>query len=85
MPSRLEQYQKRRQDLDSKIKAIEEKQTAKQSKAEERRKFLVGESILCLIERGEVSQDWLNKILDQQISRKNDRALFGLPVNETEA
>lgn len=84
MPSRLEQFQKRRQDLDTKIKTLEEQEMAKQRKAEDRRKFLVGESILCLVNRSELSEDWLNKILNQELSRKNDRALFGLPAKDTE-
>jgi hypothetical protein len=84
MSSRLEQFQKRKQILDAKIKALEEKDLAKQRKAQDRRKFLVGESILSLVERGDLSQDWLDQILEDTLVRKNDRALFGLPVKDAE-
>jgi hypothetical protein len=84
MSSRLEQFQKRKQILDAKIKALEEKDLAKQRKAQDRRKFLVGESLLSLVERGDLSQDWLDQILEDTLVRKNDRALFGLPVKDVE-
>ena len=84
MASRLEQFQKRKQDLDAKIKVLQEKEVAKKSKDDDRRKFLIGETILRLIEDGELSQSWLDKALDQSLSRKNDRALFGLPEKNAE-
>jgi hypothetical protein len=84
MPSRLEQLQKKKQELESRIRAAQEKELAAQRRLGDRRKFLIGEVILRLVERGDLSQDWLSKMLDQELSRKNDRALFSLTVEDPE-
>lgn len=84
MPSRLEQLQKKKQELESRIKAAQEKELAMQRRLADRRKFLIGEAVLRLVERGDLSQDWLSKTLNQELSRKNDRALFGLPSNDAD-
>lgn len=84
MSSRLEQLQKKKQELESRIKATQAQELARQRKLNDRRKFLIGEAVLQLVERGDLSQDWLNKTPNQELSRKNDRALFGLPVRDSD-
>lgn len=84
MSSRLEQLQKQKQELEAKIKATQEKETARQRKLDDRRKFIVGEVVLRLVERGLLSQEWLNKALDQELLRKSDRLLFDLPIRDAD-
>jgi hypothetical protein len=43
-----------------------------------RRKILIGATILAKIERGEFDEKKLWAMLDEALSRKDDRELFGL-------
>ena len=43
-----------------------------------RRKILIGAVILAKIERGEFDEKKLRAMLDSALTRKDDRALFGL-------
>jgi hypothetical protein len=43
-----------------------------------RRKILIGATILAKIERGEFEEKKLRAMLDDALTRKDDRALFGL-------
>ena len=63
--------------LDAKIKAIKSRQSHQERKNETRRKILAGAYILEKHRKDE-TMHLLNKELDWFLSRKNDRALFGL-------
>lgn len=45
----------------------------------DRRNFLAGALILEMVETGEWSADDLNKMIDEALTKNEDRALFGLP------
>jgi large subunit ribosomal protein L7/L12 len=52
---------------------------AQQKRATEtRKKILIGAAIQSMIERGQWSAENLQKIMDQALTRDDDRALFGL-------
>lgn len=47
--------------------------------ARDRRNFLAGALVLEMVETGEWSADDLNKMIDEALTKDDDRALFGLP------
>lgn len=69
------------------LKALKQKQEAQKRAAEAkrtrtedtRRKILVGAAILAKVERGEWPKDKMLEMMGQQLTRNDDRALFGLP------
>ena len=73
----LEKLLQQQVKLDAKIKAIKEREAYQDRKNETRRKILSGAYILEK-HRKEGTMYQLNKELDWFLTRKNDRALFGL-------
>ena len=72
-------------------KALKQQQVARSRAAERkrqrsdetRRKILVGAVILAKVERGEWPQERLRELMDQALTRADDRALFKLsPLQE---
>lgn len=72
---RLKQLKAKRQQVEARKRAAEAK--AKRA-ADTRKKILVGAAVLAKIERGEWSEAELLAMLDNTLSREDDRALFGL-------
>jgi len=52
----------------------------RQRSDETRRKILVGAVILAKVERGEWTKERLRELMDQALTRADDRVLFGLPT-----
>lgn len=73
----LERLLQQQLKLDTKIKAIKTREAYQERKNETRRKILAGAYILEK-HRKEETMHLLNKELDWFLTRKNDRALFGL-------
>ena len=73
----LERLLQQQLKLDTKIKAIKNREAYQERKNETRRKILAGAYILEK-HRKEETMHLLNKELDWFLTRKNDRALFGL-------
>lgn len=71
---RLKQLKAQRQKIEARKRAEEAK--AKRA-ADTRRKILVGAVVLAAVERGEFQE--LRAMLDQALTRDDDRELFGLP------
>ena len=78
-------------DLERRLKqakALKQQQVAREKAAEKkrqrsedtRRKILVGAVILAKVERGEWPQERLRELMDQALTRADDRVLFGLPT-----
>ena len=89
MATNIEKAQQRVKDLEDKLKqakALKQKAEArvktaeaKQKRADDtRRKILVGAAILSKVERGEWPKDKMLEMMGQQLTRADDRALFGL-------
>ena len=56
-------------------------QSADRSRRDDtRRKILIGSVFLSMINKGQMTDVWLNGMLDRHLTREDDRALFGLPV-----
>ena len=72
---KLEQLKMRQVRLENRLQFL----AAKQARRDEtRRKILIGATILAKIERGEFEEKKLRAMLDEALTRKDDRALFGL-------
>lgn len=89
MATSIEKAQQRVNDLEEKLKhakALKQKAEAriktaiaKQKRTDDtRRKILVGAAILAKVERGEWPKDKMLEMMSQQLTRADDRALFGL-------
>lgn len=89
MATNIEKAQQRVKDLEGKLrqaKALKQKAEARVKTAEAkqkrtddtRRKILVGAAILAKVERGEWPKDKMLEMMAQQLTRADDRALFGL-------
>jgi hypothetical protein len=72
---KLEQLKARQQLIENRLRYV----AAKQARREDtRRKILIGAVILAKIERKEFDEKKLRAMLDEALTRKDDRALFGL-------
>ena len=72
---KLEQLKVRQRRLENRIRYLASRQARRD---ETRRKILIGAVILAKIERGEFEEKKLRVMLDSALTRKDDRALFGL-------
>lgn len=79
MVSKLEQLQKRRDQLNAQIQAIKSREAQQARKQETRRKILVGAAVLDRVKRGEWPEDRLLAMLDSFLEKPIDRSLFELP------
>ena len=77
LEDKLKQAKARKQLIENRKRAIEQKLSRRQ---DTRRKVLIGAVILARVERGEWPRDKLLALLDSHLTRPDDRALFGLPV-----
>ncbi|MDP8983506.1 MAG: mobilization protein [Pseudomonadota bacterium] len=76
LEERLKQLKLRQQRNDARQRAID---AQRERKAETRRRFVIGAVIQAKIQDGEMDAQRLRGWLDRALTRKEDRALFGLP------
>lgn len=72
---KLEQLKMRQVRLENRLQFLAGKQARRD---ETRRKILIGATILAKIERGEFDRKKLDAMLDEALTRKDDRDLFAL-------
>lgn len=72
---KLEQLKARQQRIENRLRYAASQQGRRD---DTRRKILIGATILAKIERGEFDEKKLKVMLDEALTRKDDRALFGL-------
>ena len=75
LEEKLKQLKLKQQRAEARQRAIE---TKRERKADTRRKILVGGIVQAKIEQGLMDEKELRKWLDHALTRKDDRALFGL-------
>lgn len=87
MTTRLEQLQKKRDQLNARIQSESAKLQAKQRKEDTRKKILIGAMIAKAVEDSEVvmiqQPTDLTDMLDRYLTTKKDRSLFGLQNDDT--
>lgn len=76
--NRLEQAYARQEALSEQIRTLEKQKAAKDRAAQRKREALVGRAIYTLIAQKAWSEDDLRAIMDGFLTKKVDRALFGL-------
>ena len=82
LEEKLRQAKAKRQQIEARKKAVELKQKRSD---DTRRKILVGALILNKVERGEWPRERLMKMLEEGLTRDDDRELFGIvPVSVAE-
>jgi hypothetical protein len=72
---KLEQLKARQQRIENRQRFVESKLARRE---DTRRKILIGAVILAKIEQGKFDEKKLRAMLDEALTRKDDRALFGL-------
>ncbi len=79
---RIEATKAKLKQLAAQKRQVEARQRAEDSKRlrsqDTRRKILIGAAILAKVERGEWPKERLLALLENTLTRENDRALFGL-------
>jgi hypothetical protein len=78
---RLTQVKLRQQRSDARKRAIE---AQRERKLETRRRILVGALIMNKAKEGAIEPSQLRAWLDEALTRADDRALFNLPLLDTE-
>jgi hypothetical protein len=81
--TRLAKLKQRRASYDDKIRRLEKTAREKARKEDTRRKILVGAVVLVAAEDDPDKKQWLARLLDQELTRDDDRTLFGLPAKES--
>lgn len=79
LEEKLRQAKALKQKVEARVKAVENKE---KRAADTRRKILVGAAILGKVERGEWPKDKMLEMMNQQLTRADDRLLFDLPLGE---
>jgi Conjugal transfer protein TraD len=81
LQEKLNQLKLRQQRVDARKRASE---ALRERKAATRRKILVGGIVLTKVQLGEIDKQQVLGWLDQALTRADDRALFDLPVGDSE-
>jgi hypothetical protein len=76
LEEKLKALKVRHQRVEARKKAIE---TKRERKADTRRKILIGAVVMAKVEQKVMDEKALRAWLDEALTRKDDRALFGLP------
>lgn len=78
--TRLAKLEEQRLRINAEIQKVRAREAQGLRQLETRKKVLLGALMLQKIEKGEISQDQIQKELDGFLVRDSDRAVFGLPV-----
>ena len=86
MLKKIEEVKKKRDQYNAKLQQLETRMNEKRKKEDTRRKILVGAFVLDKLDKGDTisisSDESLSAEMDQFLTRKSDRALFGLKTKE---
>jgi hypothetical protein len=77
---KLEQLRARQQRIENRQRFLASKLARRE---DTRRKILIGTVVMAKIERGGFDQGALRAMLDEALTRKDDRALFGLEITHS--
>ncbi len=82
LEEKLKQAKATKQKLEARKRAAE---TKKKRSEDTRRKILLGAAILAKVENGEWNRERMLALLDNALTRPDDRALFGLDETQDSA
>ena len=77
LETRLKELKSRQQRISARQRALE---VRRNRKADTRRKVLAGAIVLAKVESGEIEEKRFRQWVDETLTRREDRALFGLPA-----
>lgn len=75
-PTKLESLTRKRDQINGQIQSLRAREQARNRKEDTRRKILIGGAILRELKKGDITQEWLNKILNKNLFNERDRKLF---------
>lgn len=78
---KLQMLKERKEKLEAKLKELKFAYSKKGRKLQARRDFITGEAVLKAIKDGVLDKGLVLEQLNKSLTRKSDRALFGLPAN----
>lgn len=78
MSDKLQKLKEQQEQLNAKIKRIEQKEKEQQRKIETRKKILVGAMVLDAMSKNEEYSQKVMEKLDQYLTSRRDRKLFDL-------
>lgn len=81
LEKRLKQAKERKRMIEARKRSAE---AAKKRADDTRRKILIGAAILAKVERGDWPEDKMLAMMNETLTRDDDRALFGLDPLKTE-
>lgn len=81
LEKRLKQAKERKRMIEARKRSAE---AAKKRADDTRRKILIGAAILAKVERGDWPEEKMRAMMDETLTRPDDRALFGLDPLKTE-
>ena len=81
LEKRLKQAKERKRMIEARKRSAE---AAKKRADDTRRKILVGAAILAKVERGDWPKEKMLAMMNETLTRNDDRALFGLEPLKTE-
>jgi large subunit ribosomal protein L7/L12 len=88
MIKKIEEVKKKRDQYNAKLQQLETRMNEKRKKEDTRRKILVGAFVLDKLDKGDAisinSDESLSAEMDQFLTRKSDRAMFGLKTQEAD-
>lgn len=79
LEQKLKQLRTRQQRIEARRRAL---LSRRERAADTRRKILVGAIVLAKVQQGELDEKLLRRWLDQALTRKDDRGLFGLSMDQ---
>lgn len=82
LETKLKQLKAKQQRLDARARALASRRTRQD---DTRRKILIGATVLARVDRDELDHADLQAWLDAELTRDDDRALFGLPPKSSPA
>ena len=85
MPTRLEKAREKAAQAEARLKQLEAIERTKERKRANRRSLLIGSAIQAAVDAGKFSESQLTAILDEFITKPNERTFLGLSVSEPKA
>lgn len=81
---RIADLQSKQQQLQARLQSLQQAEKSEARKREDKKRILIGACIMKRIELGHMTQEDVNKWMDDFLTRPYERELFGLAVKGSE-